>query len=115
MLPRLLAKWEVTVARTGFRWGKVASAALAVTCVFGTVSCSDEDEPDTGQDAAVDRSGDGRTDTSTGTDATSEDRSVVDQREAGAPDISAPEGGTPDAGMHDSGTIDSQDAAAEAG
>jgi len=103
------------VARTGLRWGKVASAALAVTCVIGTVSCSDEDEPEPGQDAALDRSADTRSDTSVVTDVSAEDRSVVDQREAGTPDAStdptAPDGGTTDGGTTDGGT----DAAPEGG
>jgi hypothetical protein len=112
MLLRLLLKWEVTVARLGLRWGKVASLSLAASCVLGPAGCSDEDEPDTGQDAASDRPGDTRTDTSVGTDArpdlssdgaadrapdTSADTGTTDTRaDTGAPDAGAdalPEGG----------------------
>jgi hypothetical protein len=70
--------------------------------VFGTASCTSEDEPDdtTTPDAAADTARDNRQDMSVGTDV-SADTSVADQREAGVPDTSVdtgPDGGRPEGG-----------------
>jgi hypothetical protein len=103
------------VARMGLRWGSVLGIGLAASCAFGTVACSDEDEPDTGHDAASDAPrADTRSDTSVGTDV-STDTSVTDTREAGTPDVSADtgaaDGGAPDAAPEGGNCVGGGDAA----
>jgi len=92
------------VARMGLRWGKGAWVAVAALCAFGAYGCSDEDEPDTGTDAAADTSTDRRTDVSVGTDVSSDvsatDRTDTSTTADARTDTVAPDGrsdgGTPD-------------------
>jgi len=102
------------VARLGMRWGRVAWIGLVASCAFGTVGCSDEDEPDNGPDAAPDAPRDtARTDISVGTDVSS-DGSAVDQRETGTPDArpdTARDAAAPDAAPEAGSCIGGGDAA----
>src|SRR5262245_47355586 len=87
----------------GLRWGKAAWLALAASCAFGTFACSDEDEPDTGTDAAADTARDTPRDTSVGTDTrtdvSADQQGTTDTRAdtPGTTDGIAPDGGAPDA------------------
>ena len=90
------------MARMGLRWGKAAWLALAASCAFGTFACSDEDEPDTGTDAAADAPRDTRSDVSVGSDART-DVSTSDQRDTGTTPDTTADGGARDA-TTDTGT-----------
>jgi hypothetical protein len=87
---------------------------LAASCAFGTVGCSDEDEPDNNTtDAATDTPTDRRTDVSVGTDVSS-DRNTSDRADTSTTAdtrTDTTDGGAPDGGPDGNNCIGGGDAA----